>query len=338
MHYEQKKEAVFRILQILWDGKGTRDEESERFTLNDIVDQLHEKGIRLERKAVLRDIDLLKEIGEEEGFRIETTRRGSRLVSRPIGDAELCFLIDCVRASRDLSDADKVDLIQKIGRLSSTAFRDFQRKRDLSDGENKQEYTEIFQNVALVNQAIESGDLLEYGYCRFGPKGERYWVASCKVCPYSLLQHNQRYYLMGYDLAEKRVIYHRMNRITDLKKVPSKGEGQQIRSIKGFERGIDPKTFDFKMPYLYAETPEPVVIRADASLMDQIVDWFGEDVVASKGENNTVTVSVRSNRTAMRYWALQYAESVEVLTPPDLRKEIREVLERAGAKYKDPKG
>ena len=331
MSLEQKKEAIFRVLEILWNGKGTQDEESERFTLEDIVGELDEEyGIRLERKAVIRDIALLRTLG----FKIETTHQGSRLVSRPIEDAELCFLIDSVRASRDLTDDDKNDLIQKLGRLSSATFRERQHKRDLGSGERRRGRSDVIRNVALVNQAIASGDQVEYDYCLFGTDGELNRVASFKVSPYSLLQHNQRYYLMGYDLAGKHMIYHRMNRIVNLKRIKSDGSGQQLRNVKGFERGIDPRLFDYQMPYLYAEKPERVKIRAKLFVMDQIVDWFGDDLKTEDNGDGTVTVEVYSNPTAMCYWALQFAESVEVVSPPLIVKKIREILTHASDVYR----
>lgn len=330
MSFESKKEAIFRILQILWNGTGAEDKTGEWMTLNKIIERLHHcYGISLERKAVIRDIALLNEIGEVAGFEIRTTRQGSRLVSRPFDDKELCFLIDNVRASRDLAARDKSELIEKIERLSSLSFRKRQGKRDsYDDGRQRGETgSKVLDYVAKVNDAIESEKMVEYTYPLVGTDDTKEW----EINPICLLLHNQRYYLAGFDSESGEMVYHRMNRISKLN--TSRTDAKPLRSIKGFERGIDWRLFDYQMPYLYSGTPQPVTVRAKKSVMAQIIDWFGEDVRELGSENDTVTVTLRSNLTAMRYWALQYAESVEVLSPDSLREEIRTTLFNAYKAY-----
>ena len=330
MSFESKKEAAFRILQILWNSKN-----GERMTLRDIIKRLKDfYNIELERKAVIRDIALLNEIGKEAGFEIETTQQGSCLVSRLFTDAELCLLIDNVHANRDLADRDKAELIEKIGRLSSITFRNRQRRRNSNDGERLRwkAGSRILDFVAKVNDAIESGKMVEYDYGSFGVDRALHPKTSRTICPFCLLQHNQRYYLMGFDSTSEELVYDRMNRVSNLK-ISEAGANQQIRGIKGFERGIDSRVFDFQMPYMFSGQPQPVTIRAKSSVMDQIVDWFGKDVQVEERGNDTVIIRLRSNLTAMRYWALQYAESIEVLSPPNLREEMRITLGHACKTY-----
>ena len=72
---ESKKLAIIRILQIL--NKYT--DENHLLKHSEIVNLLNlDYGIEIERKAVGRNISLLKEAGYE----IETTKNGSYLVER----------------------------------------------------------------------------------------------------------------------------------------------------------------------------------------------------------------------------------------------------------------
>ena len=74
---------------------------------------------------------------------------------------------------------------------------------------------------------------------------------------------------------------------------------------------------------------------ADAGIVDQIVDWFGNDIrIAQNSENeNQVKVSVVASPNAMEHWAMQYANYVEVLSPDCLRERIRNSLLSGLKKY-----
>ena len=72
-------------------------------------------------------------------------------------------------------------------------------------------------------------------------------------------------------------------------------------------------------------------------MMDSVVDWFGTEVKVKKIEGKQMEVAVRVNREAMRYWALQYARYVTLLSPEDLVKEVRNDLMEAAGRYEKAK-
>lgn len=41
-----------------------------------------------------------------------------------------------------------------------------------------------------------------------------------------------------------------------------------------------------------------------------------------------------TNKQAIKYWAVQFGEKVEVLSPPDLREDIRRMVEAMCEKYR----
>ena len=77
---------------------------------------------------------------------------------------------------------------------------------------------------------------------------------------------------------------------------------------------------------------EYVEFLADASVLDQVVDWFGLDVkIETVGDK--YKVGLLASPAAMEYWALQYVKSVEVIAPKSLRERIKETLDIATRKY-----
>jgi predicted DNA-binding transcriptional regulator YafY len=105
--------------------------------------------------------------------------------------------------------------------------------------------------------------------------------------------------------------------------------------VKGYENGIDFKQIASTMPYMYTDTPERIEFIADECIIDQIVDWFGEDIRMSfvEGSDDKVRVSLIASPMAMEHWALQYLNHVEVTKPESLRERIKTNLAEAIKKY-----
>lgn len=82
------------------------------------------------------------------------------------------------------------------------------------------------------------------------------------------------------------------------------------------------------MPYMYSDEPEWIDFVADAGIVDQIIDWFGNDIrIAKSSDNeNQVKVSVVASPNAMEHWAMQYINYVEVISPPAIRDRINESM------------
>ena len=322
---EPKKLALLRVLQILW-----KESDAEHPLHQGQIASLLEReyGITVERKAIGRNLSLL----QEAGFDIENNRGGFYLNSRLFEDSELQLLIDGVLASRHISLPHSKELIGKICRLSNRYF-----PRHVSNihsvGEwDKTENKTLFYHIELVDEAIETGKMVEYDYNKYGVDKKLHKSSFQRISPYQLILHNQRYYLMGYSSYWKHIVYHRMDRMTNM--TISEEPIVPIRTIEGYSDGINYRNISTAMPYMYAEPPERITLRANESLIDPIIDWFGKEISIQKVSDGKIEVSVRAAPTAMLYWALQYADAVEILSPPALRERIAEVLKHATEVYK----
>lgn len=76
-----------------------------------------------------------------------------------------------------------------------------------------------------------------------------------------------------------------------------------------------------------------VAFQAKRYLINDIIDWFGNNLRISDITEEAVTVHVEVNEEAMKLWALQYALHVKVLTPHSLKDSIRHSLERSLQSY-----
>ena len=85
---------------------------------------------------------------------------------------------------------------------------------------------------------------------------------------------------------------------------------------------------------MYSDQPQHIKVKCSAKMVDEIIDWFGMDVTFQKKENsNDFIAMINSSPKAFVYWAIQFGNQVEVLSPQSVREEIKENLKTTAKKY-----
>ena len=325
--FEPKKLALIRIWQILKDYS----DYDHPLTQEDISKHLeNEYGIVIERKAISRNLSLLKEAGIE----IESRRAGSYLGCREFEDSELHMLIDGVLSSKHITAKHSKDLIDRLCGLSNKYFRASVRHIHSVNDWSKTDNQALFYNIELVDTAIEQKLRIAYDYNKIGIDKKLHKSSYQVVSPYQLILHNQRYYLMAYSEYWGNMVFHRLDRITNMKL--TEGKATDLQTIPGYKNGIDYKKISSSMPYMFSDEPERIDFVADVGIVDQIIDWFGNDIrIAKISDNeNQVIVSVVASPNATEHWAMQYINHVEIVFPESLRIRLKEALEYGLKKYK----
>ena len=326
MASEPKKLALLRIWQILQK----HSDYDHPLTQEDIINHLRcDYGIEMERKAVEKNLSELREAGIDIGSR----RAGCYLNSREFEDSELKLLIDGVLQSRHITAKHSKDLIERLCGLSNKYFRSHVKDVYSVNEWSKTENQAIFYNIDLVSEAIATGKQVQYDYNKYGIDAKLHKSSSQRISPYQLILHNQRYYLMGHSEHWNHMVFHRMDRISNM--LIYEEPATPITSIRGYENGIDFKRISSSMPYMYSAPPERIEFIADEYIIDQVVDWFGKDIKMTRlpEDEKKIKVELIASPNAMQYWALQYLTPVEVIKPESLREKIREALHNGIRKY-----
>ena len=325
---EPKKNALIRIWQILL----RHSDYDHPLLQEDILRYLDEEyDIQLERKAVGKNLAYLRDAGID----VSTIpRKGFYIASRDFEDSELKLLIDSVLQSKHITAKDSKILIEKLCNQSNKYFRSHVKNIYSVNEWSKTENKALFYNIDVVNEAIETGKQVQYDYNKYAIDGKLHRSSFQRVSPYQLILHNQRYYLMGYSDYWGNMTFHRIDRISNMRIYDK--PLTPISQVKGYENGIDYKQISSTMPYMYTDKPERIEFIADEYIIDQIVDWFGEDIRMSfvDGSDDKVSVSLIASPMAMEHWALQYLNHVEVTKPESLRERIKSALKAAEDKYK----
>ena len=321
---EPKKLALLRILQILNENSDC-DHPLTQDCILKILET--EYGITIERKAVGRNISLLKEAGID----IISEKNGCFLASRTFDDTELQLIIDSILASKHIPAGQSLDLIERLSSLTNKYFKRHISNIHTIDDWDKTENKNLFYNISVIDEAIDAEKMVEYNYNKYGVDKKLHKSSFQRVSPYQLILHNQRYYLMGYSSYWDHMVYHRLDKITEIK--ISNRPMIPIRTISGFENGIDYSHLSTGMPYMYADAPERISFYTNDVIVDQIIDWFGKNVEFRK-DNDRLVATLSSSPKAMLYWAVQYADCVEIISPGYLRDQVKDYLSKGLLNYK----
>ena len=321
---EPKKLALLRILNILED----HSDYYHPLKQEDIIRFLEEEyKIVIERKAVARNLSLLKEAG----YKIMSRREGCYLDYRTFTDAELRILIDGVLSSKHIPSDYSKDLIERLCSLSNEYFKaHVGHVRSFADWD-RTDNNALLYNIEIVDEAIGLKNRIRFDYNKYGADKKMHRSATHVASPYQLILHNQRYYLMARNEKWGNMAFYRLDRITNMAMTDEKLT--PITKNEGYERGINYKMLSTALPYMYTDKPERVDFIADENIVDQIVDWFGRDVRINPEGEGKVKVSLIVSPNAMEHWALQYAGYVRVVYPQPLVERIKARLDKAREEY-----
>ena len=110
---------------------------------------------------------------------------------------------------------------------------------------------------------------------------------------------------------------------------------EDIKPLKSLPGQVNFSIKEYIKEHIYMTTGDSVRARIKVISEDKInsvIDWFGSDITIENYKGDTV-VSLRVNEDALVYWAMQYGDIVEVLSPVSTRTKIKNMLDLMLAKY-----
>lgn len=131
-------------------------------------------------------------------------------------DSELHMLIDGVLSSKYITAKHSKDIINRLCGLSNKYFRSNVKHIHSVNDWYKTDNQALFYNIELIDTAIEEGKQVHYDYNKYGTDKKLHKSSHQYVTPYLMVLHNQRYYLMAYSEYWGNMVFHRLDRITNM--------------------------------------------------------------------------------------------------------------------------
>ena len=231
-------------------------------------------------------------------YPIRTGPGGKGAYLEPLfNDMELRVLIDSVLLSRYIPPQEARELIGKLTSLGRAGF---------SSG---------VQDVHAVD------------------KWHRMHRRDFFDCMDGLSRAGQYYLLACYD-GSREVRHFRVDHMRDL--VVTGLAAMTPYDLPEFRGGVDMARYAAEHRYMYSGEPVRVTLRMPISAAGQVYDAFGHYAQMIPNEDGkTMEVRLRSSLENMRFFALQYASVCEVLSPAELREQVRQDVLRIAQRYAD---
>ena len=324
-----KKLSIIYILEILKEFS----DEKHSLTQNDILKLLSSNyGMECERKSIGANIDNLIEAGYDI---VKCDGGGCYLGERELEQSEISFLVDAVFSSKAIDSVKSKKLAEKLSAFSSK----FNRKKynyiyksdEISRTGNKQ----LFFTIDILHDAIEQKKQVEFSYDRpylSKENTEKQLQKRYIVNPYYLISSQGRYYLVcNYEHYED-IAHYKLEQIKNIKILDS--DAKPISQIKGFENGFNVAKYASEHIYMFSAESVKVTLKLlDDYAFSVVSDWFGASASVYQ-KNGEFFADVVSNEKAIVYWALQYGEHIEIISPQLVREKIKTAIEDLAKKYR----
>ena len=325
-----KKMLNMLILDILEEYS----DANHRLTQQEIIRLLKANyDMECDRRSVKNNILYLNELLGD----VIDMEDGYYLAEREFEDAELRMLIDSVLFSKNLTQKQAKDLIEKLRAKGNKYFpakvTHISNLPEMHHADNKQ----LMYALDTVNDAIAEKKKISFVYNTYGtdfrlhPRrdGMRYVVN-----PYQMVANIGKFYLIGnYDKYDN-VSHYRLDKMTDVQILDEKVKPQ--KEIRDFKNGFSLPKHMAEHIYMFSGESERVKLLAPATMMDELIDWLGKDFTVRKTDDeDEIEIILNCNVDSMFYWALQYGPYVEILEPIDLRNRISKAVRGMADKYNE---
>lgn len=318
-----KKQSVLAILDILTEYS----DEDHILSVRDIQNHLRQAyDLELERRTIYSNIQML----EDAGYKIskyDDNGKGYFLEEKQFDKGEVLLLCNAIHASHFISIKQSNILIEKLLKTLSKYEVNEYNDNVYMPNNQKTSNAELMYSISLISEAIRDKKMIQFNYYRYNQdkklvlrREEPY-----KVEPRFIVYADSRPYLIATNKNHANYVHYRIDRI--------KGAFLLDERIAHRNRS-DAYEYAKNFLYMFGGETETITFKCDNKIMDYMIDIFGSDLnIVPSGKDHFILRALTSRQGAI-YLAQQYLDSIEIIEPKSLRKEVLNLLEEKIKVYK----
>ncbi|SCZ81339.1 helix-turn-helix transcriptional regulator [Pseudobutyrivibrio xylanivorans] len=311
-------------------------DKNHKMTQDKLLKLLTEEyGLECTRNTLSRYLLALRDEGYIAG------ERGVYKINK-FSDEELRLLIDGVLFGQHIPAEDAKVMIEKLKSMSELGLKNRVKNFIYLEGLNRTQNKKLQDTLDIIDSAIQNNKKLRIVQAGFDIDTNNIINSGREllVNPYYLVAEKSRYYLICLVEDEKENSHHgkelenlRIDRWWSVEETNIKRK--KIESIPGYEHGFQLDEYMREHIYMWAGHSERVTLRINNYNVRDFVDWFGTEYRLIKKAEDYIEVSIKVNKNAIKYWALQYGGVATVLKPESLRKDILNSIEDMLKRYQE---
>ncbi len=320
MELYEKNGNILYILNIL-KKYSNEDYAISSNKIRDLIKK--EYNVSIDSRTVRRNINLLIEKFNYDIEKYEENKKGYFIRQDPeyeFEKGELSAILNTFAYSNFIPEKMSYSIINKCINMMDIYERDKYKNYKPSIKNTRTDNQEIIKNIEDINEAIFYKKKISFDYYKYELNENLEYVLEkrVKTSPYKLIYALQKFYLICLDEDKKELYSRRLDRMKNInitnEKISSKFDDNEIDFF-----------IKSNVNMLSGDT-EKVEIECDMSMLDNVIELYGKDVKFRKIDKNKFYASFYTTIKGFRYWCLRNIETVKVLSPESLIKDIKRVI------------
>lgn len=320
----RQKLKLVMLLRILESGTDSQ----KGLSMPQLIERLEAEGISAERKSLYRDLDTLRHAGYTI---VKLPKRPVEyaLIRNDLRFDDVMMLIDAVQSSRFLSERKSNQLVKSLKSQVSERERKLLAKRVHVRGRIKSQSESVFHSVDIIHAALHRKRKVEFLYFSYGTDMKRHSRHDGKryiLTPIQVVYADSNYYLAAFDDEDQMIKTYRIDRmeLLDMSDEPAK----RAAEIANYEY----EDFAYQSFGMFHGEPASVTLRAEAGMMDAMVDRFGSDLDVVKATPKWADVRVKVRVSPQFFgWLAGLNGRVKLRTPKRVVNDYRTWLQSLAA-------
>lgn len=316
----------------LWEIMKIYSDEDNPLSTKDIIARMKSEGIDVERKTLYDDIKILNGYGYE----ILCTRGRQNyyyVVDRTFDVPELKILLDAVQAASFITIKKTQDLVKKIANLAGTNRARLLLENIVCFDTRKHTNESIYYSVDTIDRAIIDKKKISFVYFDYNIEGERILRKSGEkyvVNPVVLCFTDNNYYLVCFNDKYKNLSNYRVDRMDKVT------ECDEDATVADCVKDFDVNRYKAQAFSMFIGNPSKVILLVHNSLIDVIIDRFGENCERTKSDDKhfLIQVDVQVSPTFFS-WCSTFGDKIKIVSPLDTVAKYKEFLLNSLSKYSE---
>lgn len=308
-----EKAITICLLEVLQEYS----DENHILSMGEIISKINAiYGLSPDRRTIYSALETLVKLGYDVSL-YKDNGKGYYLLDRHLESSEAHLLSDAICTFPFISERQTAQLMSKVQSLVSVYERKHIKNLTVMRSDQKTVNKVVFYNIEVLDEAIEKKVKVKFDYFDYGVDKQLHKRREKKytVNPYGMVYDNEHYYLICIMAKQTNLSMYRIDRIQNIEITDYELD---VR-----EQGFDPKEAVKNTVYAYTGEIDIVEMLIEPKKLNDVIDKFGTNITIDENYDGRLKITVKASLMGMKYWALQYLEFVEIITPVNLRNEIR---------------
>lgn len=300
--------SKLRIVKLIDILKDETDAEHPLST-NEIINRLSDFGIGANRKTIYDDIETIS----ENLYEIKTLKRSQNLYyldEREFDPSEIQIIASAVNAAGFISEAQSKDLTERLYGLTSKYNREILKSSITLKNPYKHTNNSVFMNIESIINAIRGKKKIIFDYYHYNIDKEKE-VSTVRTSPVDLIYSNDFYYCISYNAENNKYYTLRIDKMENVQILSDDMDRNTYNSKKYIDEKFSSKTF-----LMFDGEEVYVKLMVHKSIIDPILDRFGENQIVSKIDDEYAYVSVLVKEARTFYsWVASFGPRIKIVEP-----------------------